>query len=49
MKVDLEKFRDQGYLIVENAVPPDQLQDLRLSVELMVDGEKARDARGLWR
>ena len=42
MEVDLERFRDQGYLIVENAVPPERLQDLRLSVELMVDGEKAR-------
>ena len=46
MDVDLEKFRDQGSLIVENVVSPERLQDLRLSVELMVDGEKARSVAG---
>ena len=42
MEVDLQKFRDEGYLILENVVPPEKLQDLRLTVELMVDREKAR-------
>ena len=42
MHIELEKFRADGYLIVKNAVPPERLQDLRLSVEMMVDGEKAR-------
>ena len=44
MKVDLQKFRQDGYLILKNVVPPDRLHDLRLSVELMVDREKARSA-----
>ena len=44
MKVDLQKFREDGYLILENVVPLEQLQDLRLSVELMVDREKSRSA-----
>ena len=42
MEVDLQKFRDEGYLILENVVPPEKLQDLRLTVELMVDREKTR-------
>ena len=42
MQVEVEQFRADGYLIIKNAVPPERLQDLRLSVEMMVDGEKAR-------
>lgn len=42
MQVDLQKFREEGYFIVENVVPLERLQGLRLSVELMVDREKAR-------
>lgn len=42
MEVDLEKFRRDGYLIVPNVVPSEQLAELRLVVELMVDREKAQ-------
>ena len=42
MKVDLDRFREDGYLILRNVVSPEQLGDLRLSIELMVDTEKAR-------
>ncbi len=42
MQVDLQKFRQDGYLILKNVVPPQQLDELRLSVELMVDREKAQ-------
>jgi hypothetical protein len=42
MKVDLQRFRKDGYLILKNVVPPERLDDLRLSVELMVDREKAK-------
>lgn len=44
MLVDREKFRQDGYLIIKNVVPPEQLDDLRLTVELMVDREKAQSA-----
>ena len=44
MKVDLQQFREDGYLILKNVVPPERLDDLRLSVELMVDREKTRSA-----
>jgi ectoine hydroxylase-related dioxygenase (phytanoyl-CoA dioxygenase family) len=40
--VDLQKFRQDGYLILKNVVAPEQLDELRLTVELMVDREKAR-------
>ena len=40
MEIDLQKFRDEGCLILENVVPPKKLQDLKQTVELMVDREK---------
>lgn len=44
MDVDLKKFRRDGYLVLRNIVPPKQLHEIRLLVELMVDREKARSA-----
>ena len=44
MHVNLQHFRRDGYLILKNIVPPERLGDLRLAVELMVDGEKRRSA-----
>ena len=42
MELDREKFMEDGYLILENVVEPERLQDLRLGIEVMVDREKAR-------
>ena len=44
MEVDLQKFRHDGYLVLRNVVPPERLDEMRLSVELMVDREKVRSA-----
>ena len=44
MEVDLQKFRRDGYLVLRNVVPPEQLDEIRLLTELMVDREKARSA-----
>lgn len=40
MKVDPQEFMENGCLILRNVVPLDRLQELRLTVELMVDYEK---------
>ena len=44
MEVNLQKFRRDGYLVLRNVVPPEQLDEIRLLTELMVDREKARSA-----
>ena len=44
MHVDLQQFRDEGYLILHNVVPPERLDVMRLAIEWMVDREKVRSA-----
>ena len=42
MKVDLQQLLEDGFLVLYQVVPPDQLDALRLSVEVLVDRQKAR-------
>ncbi|HCE04091.1 MAG TPA: hypothetical protein DEQ98_12730 [Acidobacteria bacterium] len=42
MKIDEQRFFEDGYLIIREAVPADQLADLRLTAEILVDRSKAR-------
>jgi hypothetical protein len=44
MKVDPQQLLEDGYLILRQVVQPDQLDALRLSVEVLVDRQKARSA-----
>ena len=37
MKVDQDQFREQGYLILRNVIPPDKLGAMRASCEIMLD------------
>ena len=41
MKVDQREFLDKGFIVLRGVVPPDQLDALRLSVEVLVDRHKA--------
>ena len=36
MKVDPQQLLEDGYIILPQVVPPDQLDDLRASVDLLV-------------
>ena len=40
--IDREKFLDQGCLILRSTVPPKQLDELRLTAELLTDRSKAQ-------
>ena len=40
MKVDRDRFLEEGYLILRNVIPPDRLEALRESHELMVDRQR---------
>ena len=40
MKVDTDQFMRDGYLLLRNVVPADELADMRLTAELMVDAAK---------
>ena len=37
MKIDLDQFSEQGYLVLRQVIPPDQLDELRASYERLVD------------
>lgn len=39
MKVDAQQFMDQGFIILRNVVPPERLQEMRLTIELLVEIE----------
>lgn len=41
MKVDRGRFLEEGYLVVRNVVPPDQLEAVRASYEGLVDKQRA--------
>ena len=45
MQVDRDRFLEEGYVILRNVIPPDQLEDLRAAHELMVERQKAIWAR----
>lgn len=41
MKVDRDRFLEEGYLVVPNVVPPDKLEAVRASYEHLVDKQRA--------
>lgn len=41
MKVDRDKFMEQGFLILRNVVPPDKLESMRAACETILDRRKA--------
>ncbi len=41
MKVDRDRFMEQGYLILRNVIPPDKLEAMRASCETVLDRQKA--------
>ena len=45
MKVNRDQFLEDGYFIQRNAIPPDQLADLRAAYEIMVEHQKIIWAR----
>ncbi len=45
MHVDRDRFLKEGYLILRNVIPPDELDELRASYEMMVEKQKAIWAR----
>lgn len=40
MKVDPQQLRDDGYIILREVIPPDQLDDVRASFEVLVERQK---------
>ena len=45
MKVNRDQFLENGYIILRNAIPPDQADELRAAYEIMVDRQKIIWAR----
>ena len=45
MQLDRAQFLREGYLILRNVVPPDQLEALRTTSELLVERQKLVWAR----
>jgi ectoine hydroxylase-related dioxygenase (phytanoyl-CoA dioxygenase family) len=45
MNIDRQQFAEDGFLILRNVVPPDQLDGIRAGVEHMVDGRREREAQ----
>ena len=45
MQVDRKKFTEEGYNILPNVVPPDQLDSLRQNIEHMVNCRKEISAQ----
>ena len=45
MRVDRDQFLEQGYLILRNVVPPNELKVLRKSYEILVERQRAIWAR----
>ena len=41
MKVDRDQFLRDGYIVLRQVIPPDQLEGLRRSYEIMVDRQRA--------
>ena len=36
MRVDRDRFLEEGYLVVQEVVPPDQLDEVRAAYEILV-------------
>ena len=45
MRVDRDQFLEQGYLVLRNVVPPNELEGLRRSYEILVERQRAIWAR----
>ena len=45
MKVDRDRFMEQGYLVLRNVIPPGRLEAMRASCETVLDRQKAVWAR----
>ena len=45
MQIDPERFLDDGYVILKNVIPPERLDALRASFEVLVDRQHAIWAR----
>jgi hypothetical protein len=45
MKVDRDKFMDQGYIILHNVIPPDKLEAMRASCDTILERQKVVWAR----
>ena len=45
MRVDQAQFMEKGYIILRNVIPPDQLDSVRESYEVLVERQKAVWAR----
>ena len=41
MKIDPEQFLNDGFVILKNVIPPDRLDELRASFEVLVDRQQA--------
>ena len=41
MRVDRDKFMEQGFLILRNVIPPDKLESMRAGCETILDRQKA--------
>ena len=40
MRVDRDRFLEEGYLVVQEVVPPDQLDEVRAAYEILVDRQR---------
>ena len=40
MKVNPQQLRDDGYIILREVIPPEQLDDVRASFEVLVERQK---------
>ena len=40
MRVDGDRFLEQGYLVVRQVVPPEQLDEVREAYEIMVERQR---------
>ena len=46
MKVNPQQLRDDGYIILREVIPPEQLDDVRASFEVLVERQKEIWAQG---
>ena len=44
MQLNRNRFLEEGYLVLRNVVPPDELDELRVGYETMVERQ-----RGIWK
>lgn len=40
MKVNPQQLREDGYIVLREVIPPDQLDDVRTSFEVLVERQK---------